>query len=194
MPRLGHIKRMQKRQRTKRKLDWETREKIIDTIIHDLDEKKSPRNQLGITLRKGSSRWRMSSNPNSVMKEESDKKGLMGRVLPSKMLMKLLHSRAAQVISALVGLGVGKIVSTGFLEKIQANEGLSQFLTDVGLPPTEAGITGLATMIAWAIYNLVMTNMYGNKFKEIQEANGLAPDRWPGPKTMAATTHNLQPK
>lgn len=119
------------------------------------------------------------------MAKDSNKNFLTG-VLTSKMILKLVHNRAAQFITAGAGFVVGKILSSGFIETIQGNEVLVQFLNDVGIAPTEAGITGLITGLFWAVYNLIMTLVYGAKFKEIQVAHALPADRWAGPLTMAA--------
>ena len=117
---------------------------------------------------------------------EDKKTNFFTGLLTSKIVMKLINSRASQLISAGAGFLVGQIVSSGFLEKIQGNEALVQFLTDIGIAPTEAGITGLLTGLFWAVYNLLMTLVYGAKFKQIQQAHGLKTDRWAGPKTMEA--------
>jgi len=118
--------------------------------------------------------------------QQSEKKGLGAKIFQSKFVMKLLHNRAGQIVSALTGLVIGKLITSGFLEQIQANEPLRQFLIDIGINPTEAGIMGLISGLFWALYNLAMTMVYGAKFRDIQIAHGLEPDRWAGPKTMAA--------
>lgn len=115
-----------------------------------------------------------------------EKTGFIKGLLQSKMAMKILHSRATQFISAGVGAAVGKLASSGLLEKIQSNELVSGFMYDVGIPPTEAGLISVATVLAWATYNMLMKALYGKKFKEIQTAHGLKADGWAGPKTMEA--------
>jgi hypothetical protein len=120
---------------------------------------------------------------NTTMEEKSN---FLMKLLTNKMVMKVIYSRSGQFIAAGVGFIVGQIATSGFLEKIQSNAALAEFLTTVGIAPTEAGITGVVTGLFWASYNLIMTIVYGDKFKEIQEAHGLVPDRWAGPETMAA--------
>ena len=115
--------------------------------------------------------------------------GFFKRVTSTKWAMKLLHNRASQLISALAGLVVGKLVSAGVLEYLEQNDAVRQFVIDIGITPTEAGIVGLITGIFWSLYNLIMTWMYGAKFKRVQIANDLAPDRWAGPKTMDKLTN-----
>ena len=129
----------------------------------------------------------MGRNKDKAMAQQQG--NFITNILGSSFVLKVLNSRASQFISAIAGFLVGQVIASGFLEKIQGNEALVQFLTDVGIAPTEAGITGLLTGIFWGVYNLVMTLMYGAKFKEIQQAHGLDTDRWAGPITMAAAKH-----
>ena len=100
--------------------------------------------------------------------------------------MKAINSRAAQFISGGAGFLAGKLVSAGFLDKITGNETLVEFLGAIGFIPTQSSIELLFVGLFWALYNAGMTLAYGAKFKEIQQAHGLVPDRWAGPKTMAA--------
>lgn len=131
----------------------------------------------------------------SQMSNTDDKSSapLLGRVAASGLVMKLIHSRAAQGISAAVGFGVSKLVDSGLLTFITSKPALEQFLTDANLMPTEAGLTVFFTGLAWAGYNTAMNLVYGNKFAQLQKENNLVVDRWPGKETMGTlgnkTTH-----
>lgn len=133
-------------------------------------------------------KFRASEKVQLLTKKEKTPNNPASKILMSKFVMKLVHNRAAQFISAGAGLLVGKLVTAGFLETIQENAALSEFLMNLGISPTEAGIMGFVSGLFWAVYNLLMTLAYGAKFRQIQVVNDLEPDRWAGPKTMAAIT------
>lgn len=111
---------------------------------------------------------------------------LLNSIIGSNLILKLVHSRASQFISGIVGYAVGKALASDLVEKIKGMPSLVELLEAIGIPPTEAGLTLVFTTLAWALYNLIMTLLYGAKFKEIQHAHGLAEDRWAGPLTMRA--------
>jgi hypothetical protein len=118
--------------------------------------------------------------------KRSMKAAIFTNILHSDFVLKIVHSRASQFISGLVGFGVGKIMSTGVIDTVNSMPAVAEFLTESGLMPTEASLTVWLTALAWAGYNMAMTLVYGSKFKEIQHAHGLEEDRWAGPKTMEA--------